>query len=65
MPQEAVFKSYEKYEIRILYFSCKYQCKISNKHLEQATQSDKYKGSQTKELTIYAATLLRLNSTQQ
>ena len=40
---------------------------ISNKKdLKQAPQTDKHKGSsQTKKLTIYAATILRLSSTQQ
>ena len=34
-PKEEVCKSHEKYEIRILYFSCIYGCDISYKHLKQ------------------------------
>ena len=47
--QEETCKSHEKNEIRILYFSCKYQCNISNKHLKQVSQTDKYKSSSQKE----------------
>ena len=66
MPQEEVCRSHEKYEIQTLYFSCKYKYNISNKHLKQASQTDKHKrSSQTEKLTIYAATILRLSSTQQ
>ena len=67
-PQEEVRKSHEKYEIRILYFSCKYRYNISYKHLKQASQTHRHKGSKQsnkKKLTIYAATILRLSSTQQ
>ena len=44
-PQEEVRKFHEKYEIRILYFLCKYEYNISNKYLKQASETDKYKGS--------------------
>ena len=47
--QEETCKSHEKNEIRILYFSCKYQYNISNKHLKQVSQTDKYKNSSQKE----------------
>ena len=65
--EEEVRKSHEKYKIRILYFSCKYGYDISYKHLKQASKTHTRKGSsQTKnKLTIYAATILRLSSTQQ
>ena len=64
-PKE-VCKSHEKYETWILYFSCKYEYNVSSKHFKQASQTDKHKGSsQTKKITINAAIILRLNSTQQ
>ena len=49
-------------------FSCKYRYDISyNHHLKQASQTHTHKGSsETKQKrTIYAATILRLISTQQ
>ena len=66
-PQEEVPKSHKKYEIRILYFSCKYTntislTSISNKRLKLINTKAAVK---QKQLTIYAATILRLSSTQQ
>ena len=64
IPLEEVCKSHKKYEIQILYFICKYKYNIPNMHLKQASQTYKHKGSsQTKKLTIYAATILQLRST--
>ena len=47
-PQEEVRKSHEKYEIRILYFSCKYEYNICNKHLKQAPKTHEHKCSSHK-----------------
>ena len=64
--QKEVCKSHEKYETWILYFSWKYEYNVSSKHFKQAPETDKHKGSsQTKKITINAAIILRLNSTQQ
>ena len=52
-PQEEVRKSHEKYEIRILYFSCKYGYDISCKHLKQASQTHTHKGSSQTKKTYY------------
>ena len=64
-PQEEVCKYHEKYEKRVSYFSCKYEYKISNKHLKQASQTVVEKGSQTKQPAIYATTILRSSITRQ
>ena len=57
-PQEEVRKSHEKYEIQILYFSCKYGYNISYKHLKQAFQNTYTQRQQSKTKNL----LLRRNN---
>ena len=66
MPQEEVRKSHEKYEIQVLYFHVNTGTisltSISDKRLKHIHTKAAVK---QKKLTINAATVLRLNSTQQ
>ena len=52
-PQEKVRNSHEKYEIQILYFSCKYGYDISYKHLEEASQTHTLKDNSQAKKTYY------------
>ena len=66
MPQEEVHKSHEKYEIRFYIFHVNTDMisltSISNKYLKHIHIKAAVK---QKKLTIYAATILQLSSTQQ